>query len=86
MEPNLNYIDEDEEYLARRARRKERMLREKRRRQKRRRMIAGLFVFAVVFAPDEGLRHRAVSFALGRKEQARQGLTRDTDDSVLGVR
>lgn len=49
MEPNLNYIDEDEEYLARRARRKERMLREKRRRQKRRRMIAGLFVFAVVF-------------------------------------
>lgn len=49
MEPNLNYIDEDEEYLARRARRKERMLREKRRRQKRRRMIAGLLVFAVVF-------------------------------------
>lgn len=39
MEPNFNDIDDEREYLARRARRKERVLRERRRRQKQRFMM-----------------------------------------------
>lgn len=81
MEPNLNYIDEDEEYLARRARRKERMLREKRRRQKRRRMIAGLFVFAVVFVIMLVLMIKGVKNKSKKEQMIKDTVT--TEQSVI---
>ena len=81
MEPNLNYIDEDEEYLARRARRKERMLREKRRRQKRRRMIAGLLVFAVVFVIMLVLMIKGVKNKSKKEQMIKDTVT--TEQSVI---
>lgn len=64
MEPNFNDIDEEREYLARRARRKERMLREKRRRRKRKlicMMVLGIVVLCLVISLIAG--------ALGKKEK-----------------
>ena len=51
MEPNFNDIDDEKEYLARRARRKERMQKEKQRRKKQRLMlmsIGGVLTLCVV--------------------------------------
>lgn len=51
MEPNFNDIDDEKEYLARRARRKERIRREKQRRKKQRLMLVsflGIFTLCVV--------------------------------------
>ena len=49
METNFNDIDDEREYLARRARRKERVLRERRRRQKQRfMMLLGLMLCLAV--------------------------------------
>lgn len=50
MEPFLDNIEEDKDYLARREKRKKRMLREKQRRQKRRFIIKLLLCLSMLFA------------------------------------
>lgn len=50
MEPFFDNIDEEREYLARRARRRKRMLREKKRRQRRRLIVKSLLSLGIICA------------------------------------
>ena len=71
MEQNFNEIDDEKEYLARRARRKERMLREKRRRKRQRLMALtgmGLLGLCLIIILVVG--------AFGKKSKADSGETK----------
>ena len=75
MEPNFNDIDDEREYLARRARRKERMLRERCRRQKQRfMMLLGLMLCLVVVL---------IVGAFGKKSKADERLSKTEEKEQL---